>query len=158
MANRFGIMPTTEIRLARIVLWQDGKLLVQTDLRLPPDMRFWRLPGGRLELGEQPATAAIRESAEELGINVRIGELWYVGENTYTKKQHRVHEIVFYFAASVTPIPDSAVLSAEVHLHARLYAPSVLREERCLPQAVFDRVLEDGPSGPKGVTYIVESD
>ena len=35
----------------------------------------WELPGGRLEPGEQPAAALTREVAEELGLEVRVGQI-----------------------------------------------------------------------------------
>lgn len=35
----------------------------------------WRLPGGGRKRGETPATAAVREIAEETGINIKEGQL-----------------------------------------------------------------------------------
>ena len=38
----------------------------------PPAMGTWSLPGGRLEAGETPEQAAVREVAEETGLAVTV--------------------------------------------------------------------------------------
>jgi 8-oxo-dGTP diphosphatase len=38
----------------------------------PPRLGEWSLPGGRLEPGEAPADAALRELAEETGVSARL--------------------------------------------------------------------------------------
>lgn len=43
----------------------------------------WELPGGKVEPGELPAHAAVREIAEELGVDIELGEslgTWPLGE------------------------------------------------------------------------------
>jgi len=39
------------------------------------DKNNWQLPGGRLEPGETPAQAVIREVREETGLRARVGRL-----------------------------------------------------------------------------------
>jgi len=39
------------------------------------DKSNWQLPGGRLEPGETPAQAVIREVREETGLHARVGRL-----------------------------------------------------------------------------------
>lgn len=41
----------------------------------PPDAGCWTVPGGRVEAGESPADAVVRELAEETGLVVRTGRL-----------------------------------------------------------------------------------
>ena len=68
-------MPTTEAnRLVLVVACAlvdaDGRVLVA---QRPPDRTMagmWEFPGGKIEAGETPEAALVRELAEELGIDV----------------------------------------------------------------------------------------
>ncbi|MBA3644616.1 MAG: NUDIX domain-containing protein [Gemmatimonadaceae bacterium] len=61
----------------------------------------WQLPKGLIEKGEEPSTAAIRETCEEAGIEGELEaaldkiDYWYVGE--HEGKQVRFHKIVHFF-------------------------------------------------------------
>jgi len=58
-----------------------------------PSKGLWSLPGGRVEPGETPAMAAVREVREETGLAVEVGRLLA----TVTIGGYLVHD----FAASV---------------------------------------------------------
>ena len=45
-------------------------------------------PGGKLEPGESPADAAVREVLEEVGVSIRPKSLMLVGELTYPFPNH----------------------------------------------------------------------
>lgn len=54
---------------------KDGKVLV---VKRPTDKKrggFWEFPGGKVEAGESLQEALRRELKEELGIEVRVGEV-----------------------------------------------------------------------------------
>ncbi len=56
-------------RVAAAVVWQQGRLLLTQ--RPPGDALGlqWEFPGGKIEPGEAPGEALIRELREELGVN-----------------------------------------------------------------------------------------
>lgn len=69
-----------------------GRVLVVRTTYLGPG---WMLPGGRVERHETPAVAAIRETREETGLDVRLDRLLLVDG-------HRARDTGFIFAATVT--------------------------------------------------------
>ncbi len=60
------------------------------------DKDLWNLPGGRVEEGESPWDAAIREAKEEIGVDVVIKQL--VGINFKPEKK----DLVFTFISEIT--------------------------------------------------------
>ena len=66
-----------EIAAVGAIAVRDGALLLIRRGHAPSRGR-WSLPGGRVEPGETPHDALVREVAEETGLTVEVGEL--VGE------------------------------------------------------------------------------
>jgi 8-oxo-dGTP diphosphatase len=57
----------------------------------------WETPGGKLEPGESPEQAAIRELKEEIGVTVQLISL--IGENDFTEKNQSYH--YFWYQAKI---------------------------------------------------------
>ncbi|MBN3753303.1 NUDIX hydrolase [Paraburkholderia sp. Tr-20389] len=62
---------------------------------------YWSLPGGRVEAGEDAATAVAREMREELDVAVSVGRLLWIVENFFTIGDRPYHEVGLYFSAKV---------------------------------------------------------
>jgi 8-oxo-dGTP diphosphatase len=61
---------------AYAVIVQDGAVLLSHWNPRHPTLRgAWSLPGGGMEIGEQPAETAVREVLEETGFTVELDEL-----------------------------------------------------------------------------------
>ena len=86
-------MTEGEIRVVAAVIRREGRVLLASR---PPDKPppGWEFPGGKIEPGESPEGALVRELREELGVRVIPGEL-------LESSQHG--RIVLYFISTVLP-------------------------------------------------------
>lgn len=74
---------TPRVAVVAGVLEQDGRILAcqrRADDRHPFK---WEFPGGKVDPGETPAAAMVRELREELGIEATLGELLAVEDFQY---------------------------------------------------------------------------
>lgn len=95
------------------------------------DMDLWNLPGGRVESGELPTEAVIRETKEETGLDVLVEKL--VG--VYGKR--KVDELVFAFRCSV--VGGALDTTAEADRHA--FFPIEALPKNTIPKHV-ERILD----------------
>lgn len=56
------------------IIERDGLFLAAQRGEHGHNAGLWELPGGKIEPGEQPAAALIRELREELGVEIVVGE------------------------------------------------------------------------------------
>lgn len=81
-------MKTIEV-VAAIV--QDGNKIFATQRGYGEFKGGWEFPGGKVELGEKPQEALIRELREELDMDVHVGELFETVEYDYPNFHLTMH-------------------------------------------------------------------
>ena len=65
------------------------------DSKLEPDR--WEFPGGKIEFGEHPEAALVREIMEELGIKIKVRKLHTVLSHVYPFQGKKLHIILLVF-------------------------------------------------------------
>ena len=83
---------------------------------IPPRLGYWTFPGGYVDLGEMLEAAALRETAEEVAMNVAIKRLLGV----YADPQNPIAAVVVYLAAPGRERPALSDEASEV----RYFAPA----------------------------------
>jgi 8-oxo-dGTP diphosphatase len=104
---------TANILAAGAVVWRraaDGMLEIAVVHR--PKYNDWSLPKGKIDPGETPMMAAVREVTEETGLYCGLGR--YLGHVTYPVTGHRKLKRVDYWAA--TPVGGTFVATGEVDM------------------------------------------
>lgn len=78
-------MKLPQITVVAGLLVENGKFLIAR--RHPKDSHggLWEFPGGKVELGESPEQALVREIEEELALRVKV--LRFFGENQFQSQK-----------------------------------------------------------------------
>lgn len=83
--------PTYLFVAAAALVGENGRILVQKRPEGKPMAGLWEFPGGKVEAGETPESALVRELNEELGINVEEPDLEPVAfASEAVKDQHLI--------------------------------------------------------------------
>lgn len=123
-------MKIVNVSAAAIV--QDNKVLA-TRRGYGAYKDWWEFPGGKLEDGESPEDALIREIREELNVEISVGKLLRTVEYDYPG----FHLVMHCFLCSIR----SGVLTLNEHEDARWLSVSELGSVAWLPADLL--LLED---------------
>ena len=66
---------------------RDGRILIAKRPEGKAMAGLWEFPGGKLEDGESPEEALVRECREECGIEVAVSEILEVTHHRYPQKE-----------------------------------------------------------------------
>ena len=88
-----------DLMVVAALILRDSKILVCQRRRDDSHALEWEFPGGKVEAGEKPQDALIRELREELGIEARIGRELFRTRHRY--REFRSELELIFFQASV---------------------------------------------------------
>ncbi len=106
------------IKVVAAVIEKDGKFLICKRGAGGNCAFLWEFPGGKIEDGESPNQAVIRECEEELGIKIEPTEVLTEYSYSYPEK-----EIYFYFIGA-------KILSGEITLNFHQEAKWITPKEK----------------------------
>jgi 8-oxo-dGTP diphosphatase len=117
----------------------EGRVLItqrRADQALPLQ---WEFPGGKVEPGEAPIDALVRELTEEIGVTVEVGRIWEVLFHAYPA----FDLVMLVYACRIVAGEPRAVEVADVVWVpvAELSAWDILPADRPL----VDRLVSEGP-------------
>jgi 8-oxo-dGTP diphosphatase len=101
----------TAVRRVRVVaglVERAGRILVTRRHDKGERPGLWEFPGGKVEAGEAEPAALARELVEELGVQVRVGELFGRIEHAYPD----LHVELALYSAALEPGPEPQPLEA----------------------------------------------
>ena len=75
----------------------------------PPREGEWSIPGGRIEAGESPEAACLRELTEETGVAGEVVGLVEVIDTAFDGRPYRLHDYVLRWQAGEPVAADDAM-------------------------------------------------
>ncbi len=123
---------------------RDGRVLITQRTAAQSLALKWEFPGGKVEAGEAPVDALIRELGEEIGVTVRVGRVWDVLFHVYPE----FDLVMLVYPCAITPAGDEprTVEVADVvwALPGELAGWEILAADRPL----VDRLVAEGLPEP----------
>jgi ADP-ribose pyrophosphatase YjhB (NUDIX family) len=107
---------------------RDGRVLLGRRA-VEPAKGHWDIPGGFLEPWEHPADAAVREVAEETGLQIRLTQLLSVVLDTYRDEHYTLN--LYYLAEIVGGVERAADDLAELGWFAEYELPDEFAFAHC---------------------------
>ncbi len=114
----------------------------------------WALPGGRLDAGERPVDAALRELDEELGVSLDESAVLGLLDDYPTRSGYVITPVVVWGGGDPTlvPDPDEVLAAYRIGLHelCRDDSPrfvSIPESDRPVVQVPLGRDLIHAPTG-----------
>ena len=99
---------------------QQGKVLLQTTTG---EDRSFAFPGGHVAFGETNEETLIREFREEIGAEIKVGDLKWVAEILFPWGNKPCHQICLYYMVEIQngDVPREGMFLGKEHLQGRSF-------------------------------------
>ncbi len=88
---------------------------------------YWEVPGGGTDFGEHPILAVQREIKEETGLDVEVGNPFYVDDYFMEKPGEKIHRVEIFFICRLKDQTQNVLLSHE-HSEYRWVGKGTMKE------------------------------
>lgn len=126
-------------------------LLTRRGSHLAAHARQWALPGGRIDTGETPLEAAMRETEEEVGLDLDEAHLLGRLDDYPTRSGYVISPFVFWVPdADPVPNPDEVASVHRIGIHVLRAEPrfvSIPESDRPVIQVPIGGDLMHAPTG-----------
>ena len=135
----------SEVRARKLVVAglviRDGLVLITQRRADQPLPLQWEFPGGKVEPGEAPVAALVRELREEIGVGVAVGRIWDVLFHAYPA----FDLVMLVYGCRIVDGEPRAVEVADLRWlpPAELPAWDILPADRPLVQRLVDEGLPE---------------
>ena len=136
------------VRSCAIIRQKDRVLFLQYDY---PNGRVHCLPGGGLQEGESVAQSVVRELHEELGVDIEVGPLAYLGD--VLRSEHYPQTVHIVFQARIVsgkPILNPKFTTAR----DVVWLPISDLPDKTLYPAINEALVEDLSAGKVNARYL----
>ena len=125
MTDYTATLPRKRMGAGVVFTNQDGHVLLVEPTYKPS----WEIPGGAVEADESPRATAVREVAEELGLDVTPGQLLVV--DWVPARDGRTEGLMLLFdGGNLSPEQTSAIRLPSDELHSWAWSGPTQAEER----------------------------
>jgi len=106
-------------KIAVAIICSNHRILVQKRDKGTHLEGLLEFPGGKVEKGETPLQASIREAKEEVGLILDPHVAWEIGQQAYDYPGHRIHLhfLLFEICNSLRPKKGNWVLAKDLYTH-----------------------------------------
>jgi len=120
------------VNIACAAVVKDNNVLLLQRIK-PPYVGFWSMPGGKIEFGEYPEEAALREIKEETNLDCRSEGLKGVAtEIIHSRDQKTAHFMLYVYRLNPT---NTNLIATEGQL--RWFSLSELNKHKIIPSDIL---------------------
>ena len=100
---------------------------------------YWDIPGGMVEIGEMPQDAVVRETKEEVNLDVKVGIILHEDSN-YDSKKNIVFTRLVYLCEVIDQDLSKIILLEDEHSEYRLINNLDEMKDELIVDYLFDTI------------------